>query len=602
MTVAKEIQPASPPPALLRRLDALDELLRRVTAPVAAHLRVEVGGRPRDMLLGGVAAPSARPPILQWETAPFADVFYETREGDEYELELGDRLLEGRVLQRNLLRVERERLVEVVTEEARCVRTEAGWLVLPREFTLRPREGDRRPRKVELDAAQQAIVDLPPKEAVLVLGEAGAGKTTVAVHRIQRLLAEHPRWRAGVVVPTAPLRHRIESMLHRLGVDRVSVYDFDQWAAIEARRAFRDLPTKDSRHAPAGVVRIKRDPALRVAMRALVERWSKKKQQVRRADLGELFGDRELLDLAAAHADPLIPLPQIAEVLEHNRIQFSVEGEWIGADGETLAGLDGLGLDEGTDMADAGTLDPEDPPVLFALDKMRAERWGGRPASPRRFDVLFVDEAQELAPFELELIGRAHRGPLIVAGDAGQQVDPTACFRGWDATVEDLGLRGVHRAELKIGYRCPPEVSAFANTVAQGGRARGTDAVRLVPHDHESHLLAWLVEEIARLRRQDPGITLGVVVRDAQRMERLLDRGVSVVGSEELVPGATHVVSVLAAKGLEFDTVILADADARSFPDTEEARRALYVAATRATHQLVLAWSGEPTPLISLET
>lgn len=600
MTTANEIRSRpSPEPALLRRLQALEVLTQGLTVPVAAHLRVEVEGRPRDLLLGGTAAPAARPPILQWETAPFADVFYETREGDEYELELGDRFLEGRVLQRHLLLVERGELAEVWTEAAHCVREEAGWLVLPRAPTLLPRPGDRKPRKVELDAAQRAIVELPQRDAVLVLGEAGAGKTTVAVHRIQRLLEANPKWSAGVIVPTAPLRHRIDSMLRRLGVDRFKVYDFDQWAALEARRAFRDLPTKDSRHAPAGVVRIKRDPSLRVAMEALVGRWSPKKKQVRRSDLGELFGDRKLLELAAAHADPLIPLPQIDEVLAHNRVQFSTEGDWIGGDGEELAGLDGLGLDEGTELADAGTLDPEDPPVLFALEKMRADRFGGRPSSPRRFDVLFVDEAQELAPFELELLGRSHRGALIVAGDAGQQVDPTACFRGWDFTVEDLGLQRPHRAELKIGYRCPPEISAFADAVAAGGKGQGTEAVRLVPHAHESHLVAWIVEEIAALRRNDPAITVGVVVRDAARMARLLDRGLSVVGAEELLPGSTHVVSVLAAKGLEFDTVILADADARSFPDTDESRRALYVATTRATHQLVLTWSGAHSPLIS---
>lgn len=592
-------------PELHRRFEALRLLAASAGRPIAAHLRIESGGRVRDVLLGSSSAPSARPPVVDWESAPLAGVFFETREGDEYELELGDdRVLEGRVLERNLLRIEGGELVELITEHGACLRGEDGLVVEPLGRTLRPRpEGERKPRTVELDAAQRAIVDLPPRTAALVLGEAGAGKTTVAVHRIQKLLAAHPRWKAGVIVPTEPLRHRIEWMLDRLGVRGVQVHDFDRWAMVEARRVFEDLPTKESRATPAGVVRIKRDPALRVAMRELVQRWPAKKRGVVRDDLGELFGDRGLLERMAAHADPIVPIPQIDEVLAHTSIQFSIstEEEQAGADAESLATADGAAIDEGTALADAGTMDAEDPPVLFALDRMFAEARGRKAVEPTQYDLLFVDEAQELGPFELELIGRAHRGSLIVAGDAGQQVDPSANFRGWDQTLADLGVTHAERAKLQIGYRCPPPIASFAQTLLDGGAAKRSEAVRFVPHAHESHLVAWLVEELRRLRAVDPALTIGVVVRDAARFSRLLGRGTPIVGAEELRPGATHVVSVLAAKGLEFDTVIVADADANSFPDTPASRRGLYVATTRATHQLVLAWSGKASPLLAAE-
>lgn len=588
---------------LHRRFESLRPLAERATRPVAAHLRIESGGRVRDVLLGSTAAPAGRPPVVDWESAPLAGVFFETREGDDYELELADdRVLEGRVLERNLLLVEAGELVEVITEHGRCIRSENGLVVEALEGTLRPREeGKRQPRKVQLDAAQQAIVDLPARSAALVLGEAGAGKTTVAVHRIQKLLAENPRWRAAVIVPTEPLRNRIEQMLSRVGVNDIDVFDFDRWAAIEARRVFQDLPGKESRATPAGVVRIKRDPALRVAMKTLVDRWPAKKRGVVRDDLGELFGDRALLERMAAHADPVVPIPAIDEVLAHTSIQFSesTEEAEAGADAESLTTADGASIDEGTALADAGTMDPEDPPVLFALDRMHAEATGRKPLEPRRFDLLFVDEAQELGPFELELIGRAHRGSLIVAGDAGQQVDPSANFRGWDHTLADLGVPHAAKSTLQIGYRCPPPIAEFSQALLDGRAAQASDAVRLVSHAHESHLVAWLVEELRTLRQVDPALTVGVVVRDAVRFSRILGRAMAIVGAEELRPGAVHVVSVLAAKGLEFDTVIVADADANSFPDTPASRRGLYVACTRATHQLVLAWAGKASPLLA---
>ena len=81
-------------------------------------------------------------------------------------------------------------------------------------------------------------------------------------------------------------------------------------------------------------------------------------------------------------------------------------------------------------MNDAGTVDVEDFAALFELDRLRAELRGARAEHPRRYDALVIDEAQELAPLELKLLGRcvAAGGTLVVAGDAGQQVDATACF------------------------------------------------------------------------------------------------------------------------------------------------------------------------------
>jgi DNA helicase IV len=52
------------------------------------------------------------------------------------------------------------------------------------------------------------------------------------------------------------------------------------------------------------------------------------------------------------------------------------------------------------------------------------------------------------------------------------------------------------------------------------------------------------------------------------------------------------------AKGLEFDYVIVPDVTAEAYPQTDEARRRLHVAATRASHQLWLAAGGAPSPLL----
>ena len=57
------------------------------------------------------------------------------------------------------------------------------------------------------------------------------------------------------------------------------------------------------------------------------------------------------------------------------------------------------------------------------------------------------------------------------------------------------------------------------------------------------------------------------------------------------------VASIQMSKGLEFDQVIVADADSRTYA-TPYDRSLLYIACTRAMHKLALLYTGERTKLI----
>ena len=52
-------------------------------------------------------------------------------------------------------------------------------------------------------------------------------------------------------------------------------------------------------------------------------------------------------------------------------------------------------------------------------------------------------------------------------------------------------------------------------------------------------------------------------------------------------------------KGLEFDEVVLLETTAASYPVTPPARHALYVGATRASHQLWCVASDAPSELVT---
>jgi DNA helicase IV len=289
-------------------------------------------------------------------------------------------------------------------------------------------------------------------------------------------------------------------------------------------------------------------------------------------------------------------------------VQFhlTTEDEWAHVeDSARLIAVDRRALDEGTASADAATVDVEDYAVLFELDRMRAARRGLLPTDPQKYDVLFLDEAQELAPLELAFLGRtlSEKGTLIVAGDADQQTDPTTFFAGWGETMRELGSTSYHEVRLDIGYRCPEGVVSLARAIL-GVRSHTADRPRCLGFDDERALVDRIGEDIANLLARDPHNSVAILTRRAAAATRIAQ------GLKAHVPtrvvwdgrflrrGPVQVAMVDEAKGLEFDTVIVPDAGAAEYPDDPAARRTLYVAVTRARHQVLLAHTGPRSPIV----
>jgi hypothetical protein len=225
---------------------------------------------------------------------------------------------------------------------------------------------------VTLDSAQRAAVERPPGDALLVLGEAGHGTTTVGLHRLAHLWhsAATPL-RVAIVIPAEGLARLLQPLLRRLGVD-VEVLTYDRWASAQARRAFRRLP-RESDSTPPSVMGMKRPPALRLALEELATRQPGRVDDdldapvrrgganVTRGDLQHLFGDRTLLE-RVARAGGLAPLSAL-DTLDRTRVQFSLttEQEWAHVtDLDRLVAVDRVAIDDGTSSGCSARARPRD--------------------------------------------------------------------------------------------------------------------------------------------------------------------------------------------------------------------------------------------------
>ena len=255
-------------PAEAARFDDVERLL--AVAPAAqGYLAVapDRGDRAtgeRVYLLGPRTHVDRAATMLDWRTAPLAEAFFRYRPGEPYDIEAGERVASGRVVARWVI----ENHGEALVGEDRVVRrTGVQTLARPQPIAAPPMDRSALP---VLDPEQQAAVDLPADTSLVLDGEAGVGKTLVALFRIaslaERAQRASRRFRALVLVPTEGLRRLVRLLADRLAIPRLELAVIDDWLVERARLAFPGLPKRTSEEAGAQVIALKRHPAVRVVL------------------------------------------------------------------------------------------------------------------------------------------------------------------------------------------------------------------------------------------------------------------------------------------------------------------------------------------------
>lgn len=660
--------------------------------PYFGRMRIRVSGRSRDVLLGtrGFVEPSRGVALVDWRKAPIAEVFFTCDPEEEYEIEVDGRSLEGVLERRHIVTFEDGALATISVRGGSLRRIAGGWSFEPDGFAGvaaaggepvfgTGASGRKAPRiSALLDRRQIALLGRDPAEPLLILGAAGCGKTTVALHRVATLAARDPARfdpaRMLVVVPEPGLLRLSQRLLADLGIEGVAVRTFDDWIRGEARRAFSWLPARESPDPPFAVSRFKRHPAMLAALDRLIDESARSfavrldrrlgtkgavlaaieaqtspilAERLQRAEaalsgrvppgkqtaleeafreerlgLGKvrqdhlrLVGDRALLRHAVAASSGDLFESMVEEVATHTNRQLDAPGEveFAHVDAERLATLDGRSLDDGTPEAVAGTVDVEDYALLFMILWRKTGKMGTRKAPLSLYAHLVIDEAQELSPVELGVLGRAvdpRAGSLTVAGDAAQRIDRTGYFASWESVMASLGTRA-EPAYLETSYRCPQPIVDLAHAIlgpeAPAARPRakrdGAPVVR-TSASSDGHAAMNLVQGLKDLFAREPRAGVAVLAHEAaaaralhEILARALPARLVLEGEFSFGPGL-EVTEVAEVKGLEFDYVVVPDVSARVYPDTPEHRRRLHVAVTRAGQQVWLIAVGAPSPIL----
>ncbi|MDB5215594.1 MAG: hypothetical protein JWO86_3521 [Myxococcaceae bacterium] len=623
-------------PPLLLELSVRQRLAERTDvaelpdrdAPYFAHLCVREGNVSKDYLLARATLldTPAGVRIVDWRVAPVARIFYRYREGDDYEESFPGREAEGVVEARRVLVIERGVLVRIIGDDVVLARDASGWSRSDRgELALSSggagtavRPGAHADVTALLDREQFAAASAPAEQALVVLGSAGSGKTTVALHRLAKIGAADPEHRpferAAVVVPEEGLARLSRRLLAPLGASSAQVQTLDAWALGLARRVFGEPMPKVHLDAPGVVSSLKRHPALHDALRVRYAKLSAKSTTLvaLRRRLADAFTDRAFLAGVVDAARGELSRSAVEESVRHTLLQLAepLARELASiSDAERKRAVDGRAIDDGTPEALAGTVDVEDLPIFLFL---RAWRSG---LDLARLAHVVIDEAEDFSLFELYVLGKQLADPpsVTLAGDEAQQT--STCFAGWKRAVEALGTSDALTCRLEVSYRCPRPIVEIAERIlgpiakrkpikVAPMKAEGGAPVGLYAFPEDGHAQLFLATALRDLVDREPHASIGVLAASSDAARRLFEVLADVPATRLVVDGAfsfetgIDVTDVDSAKGLEFDYVIVPDATADAYPATDDARRRLHVAATRASHQLWLVAGGEPTAIV----
>jgi hypothetical protein len=221
----------------------------------------------------------------------------------------------------------------------------------------------------------------------------------------------------------------------------------------------------------------------------------------------------------------------------------------------------------------------------------------------RTYGHVLADEAQDLTPMQLRMLGRrCPSGSMTLVGDLGQASGPWAPAT-WDDVLTHLPVRRPPAlTELSVNYRTPSEVMEMAARVlaaatpglAPPASVRSAGLGPLVTEATGD--LAGEVAAVARAEAEAVGDGKVAVICPAGLLDVLRDALPPVPEGAGVLDVPVALLAVDQAKGLEFDSVVLVEPAAIVAEGTPATgRRALYVAMTRTTRRLHIVHA-EPLP------
>ena len=219
-----------------------------------------------------------------------------------------------------------------------------------------------------------------------------------------------------------------------------------------------------------------------------------------------------------------------------------------------------------------------------------------------------IDEAQDYYPLQYEIFNLLFsNAKFTILGDMKQTLAKKEDISFYEQIQKILNKKKSSLIMLDKSFRCTNEILNFSlKFIEQSSQIksfnRNGDSPKVYIADNSEIFIDEIVKEI-KLCQEKGFQSLCLICKTEKnstylfnKIKHKLDIQLIKNGSVSDLQGV-FILPVYMSKGLEFDTVLICDADSQNYHD-EDDKNLLYVACTRALHKLSLFCENEVSPLI----
>lgn len=502
---------------------------------------------------------------------------------------------------------------------------------------------------------QDIVIRNMENDLLMVQGVAGSGKTSIALHRAAFLMYQGLQTKLSansimIISPNSAFEQYISNVLPELGEENVASTVFEDILAailrgerLQSQNEFleRTLAAANYQDTVKTSMRFKTSDRFKLLLDRFVSdiplRW---------IEFQDIYcGEKYLIKKQALKSwilrRPEIPLgTRLAQLEEHVLEQIfgtgRAHGEWekrerIKQELQVFRKIDlvsfyremfqddayffdlaqGIGLPENIQEIRICTLENLKSGRLYyddaiAIAYLHLKLYGS--GAYRNIRQIVIDEAQDYYPLQYEIFRLLFpNAKFTILGDINQTLAKHEDFSLYEQIQKILCKNNAALITLDKSFRCTTEILNFSlqfiehRSDIKSFNRSGETPKAAAASSHKA-LLDMIVREIGICREKGMS-TISLICKTGKNCLSLFTELESRVDLQLITDkNAEHlhdtfIIPVYMSKGLEFDAVIICDADSLNYSD-EDDRKLLYIECTRALHRLSLFSEGEISPLV----
>ncbi len=601
-----------------------DKLAKLMDSPYFARIdfRLDAKGEPDVFYIGRFSYHHDNELLISDWRSPVASMFYDCEVGlAEYQAPMGK--MSGELTRKRQFKI-KNGVLEYALESSMNIQDD----VLQQELS---QTSDEKMKSIiaTIQKEQNQIVRNEKAGTMIIQGVAGSGKTSIALHRIAYLLYRFKDRLSAknvtILSPNKVFGDYIAGVLPELGEEPIYEVSFSEVAQIQLE----------------GVIGFEAD---KDPLEVHDEKWSERTRYKSTLDFVKLLDaySEQMPDMVfepkdytygrfTAKADAikerfqaygrhpvLRRLQMVAEDICDRFDTDNVMGDDVPTKGSVLKNLKSMLATKSTLALYKDFYRRMNLPHMFVMPARKTLEWadvypflylhaafaGLRESSLIKH--LVIDEMQDYTPIQYAVINRTFPCQKTILGDFGQFINPHHLH-----TLEDVRqLYGeADFIELNKSYRSTYEIISFAKRIQSKGKIEAIERHGASPaivecRDVQEELT--LIKEQIMLFSENGHSSLGVIAKTNKQARGLYDSISRDCDVHLIAPGSTKFVngvsitSIPMSKGLEFDEIIIPDADDGNY-SAEYDRSLLYIACTRAMHRLTVMHTGKLTRLLKTD-